>query len=142
MSNVRDPIHIVHIGFAFGANGSGVVYTAIRGAGEEATACTTFALRAKPALEGRDVAYAALAAVVGELLRRGLRSVEIRLDDARLAEDLAERRGVPQMLVVPYVALRCALNRFGTVRIVAFRNRTIRDLATRALADVSFEIAA
>ncbi len=142
MPNVRTARHIVSIGFAANASGSGVAYAAVRGTDGDATIRVSFSLRARAALEGRDAAYAALDAVAAEVLERGLRDVEFRFDDARLAEDLAERRTVPQPLVVPYVALRCTLNRFRTVRIVAARDRTIRDLAARALADVSLEIAA
>jgi hypothetical protein len=99
-------------------------------------------LRPLPALLGRDVGYAALRAVVAELIHRRIRPVEIRVADATLAEDLACRRDLPAALVVPYVTLRCALNRLPGAAVVPAVERTVHDLTARARAEVSLNVAA
>lgn len=145
MSRTRVDVRVVvTIGFAAAANGDGVAYAAVRGpAGSEAALVrVAFRCRPAPALLGRDVAYAALAAVACDVRRRGLPAVEFRLDDAELCADLAERRTVPAPLVVPYVAVRCALNRFASARVVRSAERSVRDLTARARADVCLNVAA
>ncbi|GAC1306101.1 MAG: hypothetical protein NVS2B3_08000 [Vulcanimicrobiaceae bacterium] len=102
----------------------------------------TFRCRPLSALGGRDVAYAALEALARVLLERDRRSVELRLDDVALVEDLGARRPVPQALTMPYVRLRCTLNRFREAKVVMAADRTTRDLTARARAEALFDIAA
>ncbi len=132
---------VVTVGFAAGSAG-GVAYAALRGAnGAESIVRVGFRCRPLAALRGRDIAYAALAAVAEDLLRRDLRDIAFRIDDPELPADLAARRALPAALTVPYVALRCKLNRFRGVT-VAYAEGASRDLTARARAEVSLNVAA
>lgn len=132
------------LGFAAGGTGGGIGYVELAGADDRQSALVrvVFRCRPLPALRGRDVAYAALDAAAAQLLRRGLRNVELRLDDEALALDVAEHRPVPAALTIPYVRLRCVLNRFACCRVRAVHDRTTRDLGARARAEVSLDVAA
>jgi len=129
---------IIVVGFAAGPGGSGVAYAKLRTSDPAAESIVRVGFRCRPlaALRGRDVAYAALAAVAGEALRRGERDVEIRLDDTELVLDLSARRGLPATLTVPYVTLRCTLNRFARAAVVPAGDEA-RDLTARARAEAS-----
>jgi hypothetical protein len=142
-TRVVSPI-VVTVGFAAVAGGEGVAYAVLRGTpdGTESLVRVGFRCRPSTALHGRDVAYAALGAVASELLRRNVERIELRTQSAELGADLDERRNVPQSLIVPYVSLRCALNRFREARVRVSDERTIRDLTARALAEASLHIAA
>jgi hypothetical protein len=132
---------IVNIGFAE-RDGRGVAY-AVGGSGGRGPAVRVeFACRPLPALQGRDTAYAALTAVLDELLRRGLSRAVFKVDDERLVRDLAERRGLPNALIVPYVRLRCALNRFAAATVEFDRGDVASDASARARADVWLNVAA
>ena len=80
--------------------------------------------------------------MLDELLQRGVDRVEIRIDDEHLLADLTERRAVPNPLIVPYVRLRCKLNRFAAATVVRASGAVVRDLETRARAEASLDIAA
>jgi hypothetical protein len=101
-----------------------------------------FGCRSLPVLCGRDVAYYALDALLDELLQRGVDRAEIRIDDEHLLADLAERRSVPSALIVPYVRLRCKLNRFAAAAVVRASGAVVRDLSVRARAEASLDFAA
>jgi len=133
---------VATIGFAASEHG-GAAYAFIGGSPQRPGALVRVAFPCRPlaALLGRDVAYAAVAAVAEELLRRGVHSVEFRVDDATLPLDLSERRSVPAALIVPYVTLRCTLNRFARAT-VASAGPVARDLTARARAEVSLHVAA
>jgi energy-converting hydrogenase Eha subunit G len=88
------------------------------------------------------VAYAALIAVAKDALRRDLRCVELRTADREIALDLEQHRAVPQALMLPYVVLRCALNRFREARVIAVEDEAVRDLTARARAEVFLGVAA
>jgi hypothetical protein len=131
----------VTVGFAE-RGGRGVAY-AVGGSGGRGPAVRVgFTCRPLPALLGRDVAYAALEAVAGELLKRGVSRVVFRIDDDRLPRDLAERRSMPNALILPYVRLRCALNRFAHASVEAAAGNVARDASARARADVWLNVAA
>ena len=132
----------VTLGFAVSPQGRGVAYAALGDDAGSTALRVPFSLTVRPALLGRDVAYAALSAVADQLLQRGLRHVAFELDDEALVSDLSEHRAVPSPLAMPYVALRCRLNRFANVRVGASRGRTSRDLTSRAQAEAVLEIAA
>ncbi len=134
---------VVTVGFAAGAAGGGVAYAALRAADRATESIVRVGFRCRPqaALRGRDVAYAALGAVADELLRRGVRDVEFRLDDTGLPVDLATRRTLPAALTVPYVILRCKLNRFHRAT-VSEAGGEPRDLTARARAEASLDVAA
>jgi hypothetical protein len=134
----------VTLGYAAGPEGDGVAYAAL-GAGSgrpESLVRVSFRCRPQAALLGRDVAYAALGAVAAELLERGIAAAVFRIAEASVPRDLDERRAVPSPLIVPYVTLRCALNRFASATVSHAVDRTIRDLTARARADASLTVAA
>jgi hypothetical protein len=131
----------VTAGFA-ADRGHGVVYAMVGGAGRQSLVRVGFECRPLPVLCGRDVTYDAVDALLDELLQRGLERVEIRIDDEHLLADLAERRAVPNPLIVPYVRLRCKLNRFAAATVVRTSGAAVRDLSARARAEASLDIAA
>ena len=130
----------ITIGFAE-REGRGVAYAVISG-GRGPAVRVGFACRPLPALLGRDVAYAALDAIAGEMRERGLQRVVFRLDDDHLIADLDQRRALPNALIVPYVGVRCTLNRFREARVERCADGIVRDLTARARADVWFNLAA
>jgi len=128
----------VTVGFAAGPGGSGVAYAASGAGGRNGSPVRVeFVCRPLPALRGRDVAYAALDAVLAELSRRGMSRAIVAIDDANLPLDVAERRSLPNALVVPYVALRCRLNQFAEIAVVEARDAVARDLTARARAEAT-----
>jgi hypothetical protein len=134
------PLTIVTAGFAADER-HGICYATVGGGGRETLVRVEFACRPLPVLRGRDVAYYALDALAGELLRRGTGRVEIHVDDEYLPEDLKQRRALPSPLTVPYVALRCRLNRFDQAT-VRRADGVARDLTARAQAEVFLNVAA
>jgi hypothetical protein len=134
------PLTIVTAGFAADER-HGICYATVGGGGRETLVRVEFACRPLPVLRGRDVAYFALDALADELLRRGIKRVEIRVDDEYLPEDLNQRRVLPSYLTVPYVTLRCRLNRFDQATVLR-ADGVARDLSARAQAEVLLHVAA
>jgi hypothetical protein len=133
----------VTIGFAARDDGAGVAYARLHEARNgELVLREQFRCRPLPALRGRNVAYAALAAIVRRLLESGVRSARFEVADADLVADLAEHRAVPAPLTIPYVTLRCALNRFSEATVVLAAGAAARDLTARARAEALLEVAA
>jgi len=141
-SNRKGQRHGVTIGFSAREDGCGVAYAAVGAGGGGSPVRVEFVCRPLPALRGRDVAYAALEAVATELLRSNVERATLAVDDDQLPLDLSERRSLPAALVVPYVALRCRLNQFRDVAVVAAHDAVARDLSARARAEVSLLVAA
>lgn len=143
-TTTHDSIVTATLGFAAGSSGEGVAYAALCGAGvtEGYLVRVAFRCRPLPALCGRDVAYAALEAVARRLRSRGFASLAFEVDDEPLARDVLDHRPVPTALTIPYVRLRCALNRFADATIVLASDRTTRDLGSRARAEVVLDVAA
>jgi GNAT superfamily N-acetyltransferase len=137
---VRQPSPIA-VGFAASSAGEGVAYARLLAPAPDPVLRTPFRLAVQPALRGRDVSYAALRAVAADVRARGIARVQFHLDDEWLLLDLNERRALPQALVLPYVALRCELNRLHEVSIVS-DEASVRDLAARARAEVCLNVAA
>ncbi|MBD5634637.1 MAG: hypothetical protein IAI49_09180 [Candidatus Eremiobacteraeota bacterium] len=135
---------MVTVGFAAVASGCGVAYAELRGTDGRPATFVRVGFRCRPlsALCGRDVAYAALCAVATELVRRNVRRVEIRAASADLVEDLQLRRAIPSALIVPYVTLRCTLNRFTEAEVAFDDEEIVHDLTARARAEASLSIAA
>ena len=132
----------VTVGYAVGSDGKGLAFAALGDDESPGVLRVVFSVRVRPALRGRDLSYAAANAVLEALLRRGLRSVVVRLADERLPLDLDARGSLPAALTVPYVALRCRLNRFAEARIEAAGGSVMRDLTARAQAEALLDIAA
>jgi hypothetical protein len=143
-------VAVATVGYAADADGRGIAYAKIWSTRSAAPASSRpeslvrvgFRAVVRPALRGRELAYAALDTVARELLAAKIDVVELRLLDASLAADLAERRTVPVDLQMPYIALRCTLNRFASFAVVACDDGTARDLTARARAELSLEHAA
>jgi hypothetical protein len=136
----KSQLTLVTAGFAADER-HGICYATVGDGARETLVRVEFACRPLAVLQGRDVAYCALDALAGELLRRRIQRVEIHLDDDRLLEDLSERRAVPNPLIVPYVALRCKLNRFDAAT-VRRADGAARDFSARARAEIFLDIAA
>lgn len=144
--HMRETLAEVTLGCAAASEEAGIAYARVQ-IGQigqrEHLLRIPFACRPLPALHGRDVAYAAVEAVAARLLRRGIRRVVFQVAEPELVADLAGRRNVPAPLSVPYVTLRCRLNRFTAAHIVLAQDeRGCRDLEARARAEVSLDIAA
>jgi hypothetical protein len=132
---------LVTVGFA-ADDRHGIAYALVGSGGRGSLVRVGFACRPLPALRGRDVAYFALDAIAAELHERGFNRVDIHIDDEYLPADLAQRRPVPSTLTVPYVSLRCKLNRFRDATVSSAGGAVARDLTARARAEVSLDIAA
>jgi hypothetical protein len=131
------------IGFAADEGGDGIAYVLLGAAGSGgAVVRVPFRCRPVGPLRGRDVSYAALLAVAEETRGRGVRRVVFAIEDERLVRELDERLPVPGPLAMPYVSLRCALNRFSEATVVVAGEAAARDLAGRARAEVSLHVAA
>ena len=135
---------VAAVGYAVRPDGAGVAYAILAGAlhrGPEVLR-VSFACTPLPAFKGRDVAYAAVTQIAAEFARRGDRVATFEVVDERLVADLAERRSLPQALAIPYVALRCQLNRLDGAAVVLCADGRCRDLEARARAEVSVAVAA
>jgi hypothetical protein len=91
-------------------------------------------------LDAREVGYAALTAIADMLHERGMSSATFHLSDAQLVEDVSQHRDVPLALVLPYVRLGCALNRFDSLKLET--SSSAEDLTQRARAEVALHEAA
>ncbi|MGH7728275.1 MAG: hypothetical protein ACREM2_05745 [Vulcanimicrobiaceae bacterium] len=132
------------VGYAGRGDGRGLAFAMLGDAAEARGRLlrVEFACRALPALQGRDIAYAALAAVVDALLARGMRRAELCVADARLVRDVAERAALPAALHLPYVVLGCRLNRLREVRLAASDAPLAHELTARARAELELTAAA
>jgi hypothetical protein len=129
------------IGFAADERGEGVAY-ALVAAPREALMRTAFRVKRLSGFEGREVAYAALTAVVAALRHRGFRSLEIEVADEKLVAEIEGRRPIPPALAMSYVTLRCALNGLTQARLRSVDPARVADLEARARAEVSLHVAA
>jgi len=132
----------VALGYAADSRGRGIAYAAIAGGSSTAIVRLTFAAQPIAALEGRQNGYAAITAVAEHLKSRGFGRVRIRLGDPRVAAELNGSGTPPRALAMAYVRVRCLLNSVGRVRLEVAEPIEIRDLATRAQAEVSLLAAA
>jgi hypothetical protein len=144
MRHERESDEVVQVSVGYGADeaGSGVAYAAIHGRSAAPPLRVSFSVRRFRSLGGREVAYAALLAVAAPVRERVAGPVRFLIDDAELVTDLNERRPVPLALTMPYVALRCRLNRFRAAEVAQAATSEIGDLSARALAEVSLHVAA
>ena len=135
---------VASLGFAARADGAALAYAKVDGRSGRGPDLlrVPFVCQPLPALQGRDLAYAAVAQVAAELLRRGEHVSAFEIVDERLVADLDERRALPQALAMPYVTLRCRLNRLHGAAVVLSTDGTCRDLAARARAEISLDAAA
>jgi hypothetical protein len=132
----------VSVGYAAGDTGMGVAYAAIHGRRGIVLERAPFSVRRLPALADREAGYAALLAAADRVGRRYAGPVRFTIDDEALVGDLNERRPLPAPLTMPYVALRCRLNRFRFAEVVRGSTGETSDLSARAIAEVSLNVAA
>ncbi len=149
MRNSANPAELDNVIIGIATEGdAGVAYAMVGGAEDRSrTLRVAFPGGGAAGLEGRDVTYHALSAVTGRLLEGGVRAARFTIGDPRLGADLSERRTVPAALAMPYVTLRCRLNRFRSYAIEAAapgsaEESRLRDLTARARAEVSLHVAA
>ncbi|GAC1404669.1 MAG: hypothetical protein NVSMB64_08270 [Candidatus Velthaea sp.] len=144
MTNARRtrPAADIAVGYAADSNGHGIAYAAISTGTSAGIVRIPFAATALPALEGRDVGYAAVAAVADHLKRRGIGRARVRLADGKVVADLSGGGSPPKALAMPYVKTRCLLHGLGAVRLEQAEPIEIRDLTNRARAEVSLTVAA
>lgn len=127
------------VAFAADDLGNGIAYARLAGRGGERLVRVAFRVRRLSGLGGREIGYAALTAVASMLAERGVKSVAFAVSDGDLVLDITEHRDVPPPLVIPYVRLRCALNRFASF---AVERGEDPDLDGRARAELFIHSAA
>jgi len=135
------PLIEATLGYAADESGTGVVYAAVQNPARSAPALLRlpFRVRRFAGLAGREVGYAAVAAVAAALRDRKVRRVRFAVPDGELVADVSERRTIPQALTLPYINLGCAINQFSECAVIT---TTDDDLAGRARAEVALHIAA
>ncbi|HUA09633.1 MAG TPA: hypothetical protein VMA98_10185 [Candidatus Acidoferrales bacterium] len=129
----------VQLGYAADRLGEGIAYARLTTRAGERLVRVAFRVQRFEGLCGREIAYAALTAVATMLRERGLERASFALSDADLVADCNEHRDVPPPLVLPYVRLGCALNRFAAY---ALRVNGDPDLEARARAELVLHSAA
>jgi hypothetical protein len=129
----------VQLGYAADRLGEGIAYARLTTRAGERLVRVAFHVQRFPGLDEREVSYAALSAVAAMLCERGLARVSFVLADAQLVADCTTHRDVPPPLVLPYVRLRCALNRFAAYALHAGADP---DLEGRARAELVLHTAA
>ena len=127
----------VAVGYAADRTGRGIAYAAIATGAGRSVAKVPFGAFPLPALDGREIGYAAVAAVAAHLRGSGFTRVRLRLDDEVVVDDLSGSRPVPPALAMPYVKTRCALHGFALARVERAEPIETRDLRTRAHAEVA-----
>lgn len=127
------------LGYAADRLGDGVAYARLTTRAGERLVRVAFRVQRFEGLGGREVGYAALTAVATMLRERGVERASFGLADDELVADCNEHRDVPPPLVLPYVRLRCALNRFAEY---ALRAGGDDDLEARARAELVLHSAA
>ena len=135
------PLIEATVGYAADEAGLGVAYASIATPARTAPALlrVPFNVRRYAGLAGREVGYAAVAAIAAALRDRNVKRVRFAVPDQDLVHDLKERRALPAPLTLPYIRLGCAFNQFSECAVVASGND---DLSGRARAEVALHIAA
>ncbi|MGC2129908.1 MAG: hypothetical protein WA629_07425 [Candidatus Aquilonibacter sp.] len=129
----------VQLGYAADRLGEGVAYARLTTRAGERLVRVAFRVTRFEGLRGREVGYAALTALALMLQERGLQRASFGLADNELVADCNEHRNVPPPLVLPYVRLRCALNRYAAYAVCAGGDD---DLEARARAELVLHSAA
>jgi hypothetical protein len=129
----------VQLGYAADRLGEGISYARLTTRAGERLVRVAFRVQRFEGLSGREISYAALTGVATMLRERGLERAVFLLADADLVADCTTRRPVAPPLVLPYVRLRCALNRFAEYDLHAGEDP---DLEGRARAELVLHTAA
>jgi hypothetical protein len=127
------------MGYAADGRGNGVAYSRLMTRTGERLVRVAFRVQRFPGLGDREVAYAAVTAVAASLKQRGLERLTFYVPDQGFVDDVNERRDVPLPIVLPYVRLKCALNRFAECAVAAGDDP---DLSQRAVAEIALQTAA
>ncbi|HTU83602.1 MAG TPA: hypothetical protein VMF61_15845, partial [Candidatus Acidoferrales bacterium] len=126
-------------GYAADARGNGIAYVRAGAASAEQLARVPFRVRRHAQLQGHEIGYAAVRAVLRALREWNVSRIRISLEDARLVDELTGRCDVASEIVLPYVRLRCALNAFDAAAVVVGGDA---DLTQRARAEIAMHAAA
>ena len=129
----------VQLGYAADRLGEGITYARLTTRTGERLVRVAFRVQRFDGLGGREIGYAALTALATMLRERGIDRIAFSLGDTELVADCNERRDVPPPLVLPYVRLRCALNRYAAYALDAGGDP---DLEARARAELVLHPAA
>jgi hypothetical protein len=127
------------LGYAADRLGNGVAYARLTTQAGERLVRVAFRVQRFDGLNGREVAYGALTAIATLLRERGVERVAFGLSDSALVADCNQHRDVASALVLPYVRLGCALNRFAAFEL---RISEDADLEARARAESALHTAA
>ena len=126
------------VGYAADERGNGLAYARLTGARTRRLLRVGFRVAGNP-VSDRAAGYAALTAVTRALCRRGVRDVRFVIGDAEFADEVATGQHVAPSLVLPYVALRCALNALAKFHL---QPGATDELTQRARAEVTLNVAA
>ncbi len=134
----------VQLGYAADKVGNGVAYARLCSRTGERLVRAAFRVQLLQAAQddtvvARLISYAALAAVATLLSERNIDRAAFLVPDEALVRDRNEHRDVPSPIVLPYVRLGCALNRFKGYTLELGNDP---DLAQRARAEVALNHAA
>jgi hypothetical protein len=127
----------VAVGYAADHAGNGIAYAAIATGTDRAAVRITFGTQPLPALDGRELGYAALSAVATYLRGRGFSRLRLKIADQTVVDELNGRRSVPLPLAMAYVKARCALHGFSAARVERGEPIETHDLQTRAQAEIA-----
>ena len=127
----------VAVGYAADPAGNGIAYASVATGTERAAVRVTFGAQPLPALDGRELGYAAVSAVASYLRGRGFSRVRIRIADPNVVDELSGRRSVPLPLAMAYVKASCTLHGFSSARVERGEPIETHDLQTRARAEVA-----
>ena len=136
------PAADVAVGYAADNLGRGIAFASIATGTSSGIVRIPFRATALPALEGRDVGYAAVAAISAHLKSRGFGRARVRIADGNVVADLSGNGQPPKALAMAYVKTRCLLHGLGSVRLEAAEPIEIRDLTKRAQTELSVHVVA
>jgi hypothetical protein len=131
------PAIVALVGYAADRQGRGIAYARVSGAQAEGLVRVTF--RVPPPLSEAGLGYAALTALTKMFVRRGIEEAAFVLGDAAFAQQVATGCGINEVLALPYVRLRCALNALVKFSV---RAGATDDLTQRARAEAALTLAA
>ena len=129
----------VQLGYAADRLGEGIAYARLTTRAGARLVRVAFRVQRFEGLGGREIGYAALTAVATMLRERGLERAAFVLTDGDLVADCTAHRNVAPPLVLPYVRLGCALNRFAEYQLCEGEDP---DLEARARAELLLHTAA
>jgi hypothetical protein len=136
------PAADVALGYAADPDGSGVAFAAVHTGTTSSVVRVPFRVNRLTGLDGREIGYAAVAAVGSHLRSRGFGRVRLRVADSHVVDELSGTKIIPSALAMPYVAARCVLHGFTTVRIECAQSVDVADLTNRAIAEANLHVAA